>query len=126
MDDKRLKDESLFFLVHKKLHRSCIMAFQKGDPKPTGSGMKKGQKTKKTVWLRETLDSVKFNWEQELSNAYAEKDYKKIELLQQLIPYLNPKIKEKEVDHEDDSDNSAESSVSTDNILKITGNGEAK
>jgi hypothetical protein len=92
--------------------------FKKGDPKPAGSGIKKGQKQKKTVWLNESLSQVGFSWNSELKAAYEEKDYKKIELLQQLIPYLNPKIKEKEVSEE--TDNNPESSeIDTENLIQL-------
>lgn len=36
------------------------MAFKKGDPKPEGSGMKKGQKTRRTISALEIFDEREF------------------------------------------------------------------
>lgn len=94
------------------------MPFKKGDPKPPKSGMKKGQKTKKTVWLRDALLNVGLIWEQELLNAYKENDYKKIELLQQLIPYLNPKIKDQEFQPESSEPESEKTDAELISIIK--------
>ena len=97
------------------------MAFKKGDKKPENSGMKKGQTTKKTVWLKESLESVGLSWEVEFKKALSEKDYKLIELLQNLIPYLSPKIKERESSQEDSNEetNQEVKAKSSEDLLKL-------
>ena len=101
------------------------MPFKPGNPKPKNSGMKKGQTTKKTVWLKEALSSVGLSWEAEYKKALHDKDYKLIELLHQLIPYLNPKIKEKEIITEDEQENQNNSELSektSEDLIKLIKN----
>ena len=95
--------------------------FKPGDKKPKDSGMKKGQTTKKTVWLREALDSVGLTWQDEYKKAIEAKDYKLIELLHQLIPYLNPKIKEKEIitDEESENNNPELTGKTSEDLIKL-------
>ena len=71
------------------------MAKPKGSPK-TG-GRTKGTPNKKTVWLREELSDVGLNWGEEFKKALSKRDYQLLSVLTDLLPYLSPKIKEKEV-----------------------------
>ena len=96
------------------------MPFIKGQGRPENSGRKPGSRNKKTIWLNEVLSDIGFSWSQELKKAYEEKDYKKIELLQQLIPYLNPKIKDKEID--DNSDDNSLDEIPPKSLVSIITN----
>jgi hypothetical protein len=87
--------------------------------KPTGSpksgGRKAGTPNKRSVWLREELDRANIDWGLELKKALDTLDYKKAEILVSLLPFLNPKLKEKEV--EDTQETSSEDSE--DSILNL-------
>ena len=69
-----------------------------GSPK-TG-GRPKGVLNKKTLWLREELESVGLSWGEEFKKALQDNDYQKADILASLLPYLNPRLKEKEAEEQ--------------------------
>lgn len=75
-----------------------------GKPKglPKTGGRKPGSVNKKSYWLRDALESVNLNWPEEFKKAFDSLDYKRAELLASLLPYLNPKIAEKDIDANDE------------------------
>lgn len=87
--------------------------------KPTGSpktgGRKAGTPNKRSIWLREELDKADINWGIELKKALDTLDYKKAEILVSLLPFLNPKLKEKEM--EDEVESKAEEADSLLNLI---------
>jgi hypothetical protein len=72
------------------------MTFRPGQPKPPGSGKKKGTKNKKTLRLRDLLEDRAVDFEGELAKAVLAKDVEMIKALKDLLPYLQPRIKEQE------------------------------
>jgi len=82
-------------------------------------GRTKGTPNKKTVWLRESLELVDLHWEEEFASAVNTKDYKLIELLISMLPYLSPKIKEKELLHSPEEDSEDLSTASTEELLSL-------
>lgn len=70
------------------------MTFRPGQPKPPGSGKKKGTKNKKTLRLRDLLEDRAVDFEGELAKAVLAKDVEMIKALKDLLPYLQPRIKE--------------------------------
>lgn len=63
-------------------------------------GRKKGTVNKKTVWLREELDKANIDFGKYLRQAFEEKDIRMLNALAGFLPYLNPKIKDKELPEE--------------------------
>lgn len=76
-------------------------------------GRKKGTPNKRTVWLRDLLNNSDFNWEAEFQKVYPKlKNELKMQVLLDLLPFLNPKIKDKEVeDQPQESEQSEPGSV---------------
>lgn len=74
------------------------MARPKGHPK-TG-GRQKGVKNKKVVFLREEFDRVGFDWGIEFMKAYQKQDFQRLSILNDLIPYLVAKLKDREIPDE--------------------------
>lgn len=91
--------------------------------KPAGSpksgGRKPGTPNKKTLWLRDELDSVNLSWGQEFKKALDSNDVKKAEILVSILPFLNPKIKDRDVDIEED-ESTPETEISVSKILDLT------
>ena len=77
-----------------KVEKNRIRPGKKPGTPKTG-GRKKGSINRKSVWLREQLDAKGFDWIAQLAKAYEEKDYPRVKLLQDLIPFVAPKIAEK-------------------------------
>jgi hypothetical protein len=67
---------------------------------PKTGGRQKGSLNKKTVWLRDALNDVDLSWELEFKKALVKKDFALMGVLINLLPYLSPKIKEKESQEE--------------------------
>lgn len=70
----------------------------KVDKRPKFGGRKKGTPNKKTVWLRETFESGSIDFEGALRSALAEKNIGMLQALQGFLPYLSPRIKDKDAD----------------------------
>lgn len=70
----------------------------KVDKRPKTGGRKKGTPNKKTVWLRETFESGDIDFEGALRCALAEKNIGMIQALQGFLPYLSPRVKDKDAD----------------------------
>ena len=69
---------------------------KKGSPK-TG-GRQPGSKNKKSIYLREILEVQDFDFGKEWVKAFSKlPDSDKIQILQQLLPYVAPRLLEKEV-----------------------------
>jgi hypothetical protein len=66
----------------------------KGSPKSGGRTI--GTPNKRSVWLRDELENAGINWGEEMAQALAGSDFKKAEILIALLPYLNPRMKDKE------------------------------
>lgn len=67
--------------------------------KKTG-GRRKGTVNNKSLWLRETLIKSDIDWGVEFKKALATKDEVTLPALLALLPYLNPKMKERDADAE--------------------------
>lgn len=94
MDEKKalVKDDKAISTVQKKRK-----AGRKPGSKKTG-GRVKGTPNKKTVWLKQELENINFCWGKEFKKALDLSEIAKLEVLISLLPYLNPKMKEKEVE----------------------------
>lgn len=69
------------------------MPFKKGDPRPEGSGRKKGTPDKKSILVREILESHGINLvEQIIVRLPKLKTEEQVKALIQLIPYCYPKL----------------------------------
>jgi hypothetical protein len=69
------------------------MPFKKGDPRPPGSGRKKGTPHKKSILVKEILDSHGINLIEQIIVRL--KDISKVDqvkALMQLLPYVYPKL----------------------------------
>jgi hypothetical protein len=108
MDEKRLKDESV-----SKVEINRNPGRPVGLPK-TG-GRTAGTANKKTLWLRDELERVGLSWADEFKSALESNNLQKANVLLELLPYLNPKLKEKEA-----ADDVQEPTDTTD-ILSIVG-----
>lgn len=69
---------------------------KKGSPRVPGSGRQKGTVNKKSIWLRDELESNDLHWGKEFKKSLDTENYKKAELLISLLPYLNPRLKERD------------------------------
>jgi hypothetical protein len=88
-------------------------------------GRKKGTPNKRTVWLRDALSDVEFSWEEEFKNAYASSDFARLHVLTALLPYLAPKIKEREAvdaDSTESTESLHQTQSNTSDILSIVQN----
>lgn len=100
-----------------KVERNRKGGKQPGTPK-TG-GRKKGTPNKKTVWLKEELSNAGMDWSSEFIRAYQAGDLGKCDLLVSLLPYLNPKMKDREVTEETPPQKTEEENKPTATILDI-------
>ncbi len=82
-------------------------------------GRQKGTLNKRTVWLRESLERVDIDFEMQLKSAFETKDYKMIELLQGFLPYLSPKLREREVDQSSEVEQVVDEGISTDKLVLV-------
>jgi hypothetical protein len=77
------------------------MAFVKGDPKPPGSGRKKGQRNKSTVEIQDAikrmLNNNSENIESWLKQVADEDPYKALNILQSFCDYAVPKLQRTDV-----------------------------
>lgn len=67
--------------------------------KKTG-GRRKGTVNNKSLWLRETLVKSDIDWGREYKKALDARDSEMLQALSVLLPYLNPKMKERDADAE--------------------------
>lgn len=76
-----------------------------GKPKglPKSGGRQVGALNKKTYWLQCVLQEVGLNWGAEFKKAFDQDNFQKCQLLASLLPYLNPRVGEKQIDDEDSS-----------------------
>lgn len=114
MDDKKgLKDEA-----KSKVEKS--RRGKKPGSKKTG-GRKKGTINKHTLWLRDELNNVGMSWGKEFKLALDRADYQKAQILADLLPYLNPKLKDREAESpsiETPKDNELKT-LTDENLLKL-------
>ena len=75
--------------------------------KKTG-GRRKGTVNKKSLWLRETLINSDIDWADYFKKALDTKDEITLQALLSLLPYLNPKMKERDADAEVEAEESPE------------------
>ncbi len=74
------------------------MAFQKGDPKPLGSGRQKGvqsEKVRRVYLLAERLKEERFDVAQKLHECYRANNVPMMEVLIKLLKYLCAPYKDK-------------------------------
>lgn len=67
-------------------------------------GRAKGTLNKKSLWLRDQLESVNFNWAIEFKDSMTIQDYERARILVDLLPYLNPKIEPRKIDEDESED----------------------
>ncbi len=66
--------------------------FKKGDPRPKGAGRKKGQLSKRSVFLQDALTAIKWNLLEDVKAAYEKLDNdKKVEYGLKLMEFVYPK-----------------------------------
>lgn len=90
------------------------MSFKKGDPKPPGSGMQKGQKSEKVrrvYMLAERLKEEHFDVAQKLMESYKANNVPMMEVLIKLLRYLCAPYKDKS---EANQENGSESTMTSD------------
>src|SRR5574343_925120 len=92
----------------------------KGSPK-TG-GRQKGSPNKKSLFLRERLESHGCDLDKQLAEAILAKDINMIEALQKLLPYVQPKLKDREAPVESEALN--DTTQDTDSLIKLVKNNE--
>lgn len=96
------------------------MPFKKGDKKPQGSGMKKGQKIKSSVSFSEDLERLNFNLADKIVEVFGEtQDVSiRVRLLELVAKYRIPIPKSIEQLNPDDTEEPKETEVSILNIVK--------
>lgn len=69
------------------------MTFKKGDPRPVSAGRKKGSTNKDSLLVREILDNHGINLVDQILVRLKELDKdKQVAALQNLLPYVYPKL----------------------------------
>lgn len=94
--------------------------YEPGQPKPPGSGRKKGTPNKATLALRERLAAHGCDFEEELAKAIMAKDYAMVQVLQSLLPFIQPKFKDREpVQEKTNNVDDSLSSFSTEELINF-------
>jgi hypothetical protein len=90
--------------------------FEKGRAK-TG-GRKRGSRNKSVYKFRDRLEAQGVDFEGALAEAIKTKDVELIKALQSLLPYLQPKLKEREAPAEE-PESTPEEEASTEELLSL-------
>lgn len=80
-------------------------------------GRKPGTPNKKSIWLKDELQRVGLSWGEEFKKALNQNDYQKATILANLLPYLNPRLKD--VQPEQEPINEEESPTSRNQVLEM-------
>lgn len=82
-------------------------------------GRKAGTLNKKTIFLSEEFQKVGFNWGEAFQEAWQANETSKLRVLVELLPFLVAKLKEREVETDEDESQEENSSVETADLLKM-------
>lgn len=95
---------------------------KQGKPKglPKTGGRQKGTVNKKSLILRERLEQFGCNFDEQLANAILTQNYAMIKALSDMLPYLQPRLKE--IDQPKDTPESPESNADTSNLVALVSN----
>lgn len=74
--------------------------------RPKTGGRKKGTPNKRTVWLRDAFERGGVDFEGAIKKAMEEQNVGMLTVLQGFLPYMAPRIKEKDAEAGDDSGDS--------------------
>jgi hypothetical protein len=90
--------------------------------RPKTGGRKPGSLNKRTKFLSDLLEQEGFDWSKEFSIAFAANDWAKVRALTDLLPYMAPKLAQREVVEETPTEDASLSGEETQDLLKVVKN----